>query len=123
MSGGRLWRPQNYTAGQANGWVTMRQALERSLNLVTVRVAQQVGMDAVADSARRFGVIDNMPHYLALSLGAGETTVLHGLGLRRLREWRVSRHADADPIPCRTGVAASSWRADRAPARAAPRRA
>ena len=76
MSGGRLWRPQNYTAGQANGWVTMRQALERSLNLVTVRVAQQVGMDAVADSARRFGVIDNMPHYLALSLGAGETTVL-----------------------------------------------
>ncbi|MEO3474414.1 PBP1A family penicillin-binding protein [Roseomonas sp. CAU 1739] len=76
MSGGRLWRPQNYTAGQANGWVTMRQALERSLNLVTVRVAQQVGMDAVADAARRFGVIDNMPRYLALSLGAGETTVL-----------------------------------------------
>ncbi|GGJ11401.1 penicillin-binding protein 1A [Neoroseomonas lacus] len=76
MSGGRLWRPQNYTAGQANGWVTMRQALERSLNLVTVRVAQQVGMDAVADSARRFGVIDNMPRYLAMSLGAGETTVM-----------------------------------------------
>lgn len=76
MSGGRLWRPQNYTAGQANGWVTMRQALERSLNLVTVRVAQQVGIDAVADAARRFGVIDNMPRYLALSLGAGETTVL-----------------------------------------------
>jgi penicillin-binding protein 1A len=76
VSGGRLWRPQNYTAGQANGWVTMRQALERSLNLVTVRVAQQVGMDAVADAAARFGVIDNMPRYLALSLGAGETTVL-----------------------------------------------
>ncbi|MBR0651096.1 PBP1A family penicillin-binding protein [Roseomonas terrae] len=76
MSGGRLWRPQNYTAGQANGWVTMRQALERSLNLVTVRVAQQVGMDAVADAASRFGVIDNMPRYLALSLGAGETTVM-----------------------------------------------
>jgi penicillin-binding protein 1A len=76
MSGGRLWRPQNYTAGRTYGWVTMRQALERSLNLVTVRVAQEVGMDAVADSARRFGVIDNMPRYLAMSLGAGETTVM-----------------------------------------------
>jgi penicillin-binding protein 1A len=75
MSGGRLWRPQNYSAGRTYGWVTMRQALERSLNLVTVRVAQEVGMDAVADAARRFGVIDNMPRYLSMSLGAGETTV------------------------------------------------
>ncbi|MBR0662532.1 penicillin-binding protein 1A [Neoroseomonas oryzicola] len=76
MSGGRLWRPQNYTAGRSYGWVTMRQAMERSLNLVTVRLAQQVGMDAVADSAARFGVIPNMPRYLAMSLGAGETTVM-----------------------------------------------
>lgn len=76
MSGGRVWRPQNYSAGRTYGWVTMRQALERSLNLVTVRVAQQVGMDAVSDAARRFGVIDNMPRYLAMSLGAGETTVM-----------------------------------------------
>ncbi len=76
MSGGRMWRPQNYSAGRAYGWVTMRQAMERSLNLVTVRLAQQVGMDAVADAAARFGVIPNMPRYLALSLGAGETTVL-----------------------------------------------
>ncbi|NMJ41939.1 PBP1A family penicillin-binding protein [Roseomonas sp. JC162] len=76
MSGGRLWRPQNYTAGRTYGWVTMRQAMERSLNLVTVRLAQQVGMDAVADSAARFGVIPNMPRYLAMSLGAGETTVM-----------------------------------------------
>lgn len=70
-----LWRPQNYTAGQTNGWVTMRQAMERSLNLVTVRLAQQVGMDRVADVANRLGVIQNMPRYLAMSLGAGETTV------------------------------------------------
>ena len=76
MSGGRVWRPQNYTAGQAYGWVTMRQAMERSLNLVTVRLAQQVGIDAVADAAARFGVIQNMPRFLSLSLGAGETTVL-----------------------------------------------
>ena len=71
-----VWRPQNYSAGTANGWVTMRSAMERSLNLATVRLAQQVGMERVSDAAGRFGVIPNMPRYLAMSLGAGETTVL-----------------------------------------------
>ena len=69
------WRPTNYS-GTGNGYVTIRTALEKSLNLVTVRVAQEVGIDRVADAAARFGVIDNMPHYLAMSLGSGETTVL-----------------------------------------------
>jgi penicillin-binding protein 1A len=71
-----LWKPQNYNANTYNGWVTMRSAMERSLNLVTVRLADHVGMASVSDAARRFGVIDNMPRYLAMSLGAGETTVL-----------------------------------------------
>jgi penicillin-binding protein 1A len=71
-----LWRPGNYGDTQPQGWVTMRSAMERSLNLVTIRLAQQVGMAAVADTANRFGVIPNMPRYLAMSLGAGETTVL-----------------------------------------------
>ena len=71
-----MWRPGNYGGGSPQGWVTMRSALERSLNLVTVRLAQQVGMPAVAETAARFGVIPNMPRLLAMSLGAGETTVL-----------------------------------------------
>jgi penicillin-binding protein 1A len=71
-----LWRPGNYGGGAAQGWITMRSALERSLNLVTIRLAQQVGMPAVADVANRFGVIPNMQRVLAMSLGAGETTVL-----------------------------------------------
>ncbi len=71
-----MWRPGNYGGGAAQGWVTMRSALERSLNLVTIRLAQQVGMPAVADVANRFGVIPNMQRVLAMSLGAGETTVL-----------------------------------------------
>jgi penicillin-binding protein 1A len=41
-----------------------------------VRVAQEVGMAKVSETAARFGVIDNMPRYLAMSLGSGETTVL-----------------------------------------------
>jgi penicillin-binding protein 1A len=71
-----LWRPGNYGGGAPQGWVTMRSALERSLNLVTIRLAQQVGIAAVADTANRFGVIPNMQRVLAMSLGAGETTVL-----------------------------------------------
>jgi penicillin-binding protein 1A len=71
-----VWRPQNYGGGGGNGYVTMRTALEKSLNMVTVRVAQEVGIEQVADVAGRFGVIPNMPRYLSMSLGAGETTAL-----------------------------------------------
>lgn len=71
-----VWRPQNYNAGSFNGYVTIRTALEKSLNLVTIRVAQEVGMDKVSQTAARFGVIPNMPPYLAMALGSGETTVL-----------------------------------------------
>jgi len=71
-----VWRPGNYGGNSTGGYVTMRSALERSLNLVTVRIAQEVGMDRVAETANRFGVIEAMPRFLSMSLGAGETTVL-----------------------------------------------
>jgi len=70
-----VWRPGNYS-GNSNGWVTMRTAIEKSLNQVTVRLAQEIGIDKVAETARRFGVIPNMPRVLSMSLGAGETTVM-----------------------------------------------
>jgi penicillin-binding protein 1A len=77
QTGSGLWRPTNYGGGTgAGGYVSMRSALERSLNLVTVRIAQEVTMERVADTAGRFGVIPNMPRYISMSLGAGETTVL-----------------------------------------------
>jgi penicillin-binding protein 1A len=71
-----IWRPTNYGGGTGHGYVTMRTALEKSLNLVTIRVAQEIGMDKVADAAERFGVTPRLPRYLAMSLGSGETTVL-----------------------------------------------
>lgn len=73
--GAPVWTPGNYS-GQPLGWVTMRTAMERSLNLVTVRLAQEIGMDRVVNTARRFGVVDSLPPFLAMSLGAGETTVI-----------------------------------------------
>ena len=69
-----LWRPQNYS-GSFHGIVPMRIGVEKSRNLMTVRLAQAVGMGDVAAIAGRFGIQDKMPEVLSMSLGAGETTL------------------------------------------------
>ncbi len=73
------WRPGNYENNFA-GPIALRMALEKSLNLVTVRLAQKVGMAAVADNAVAFHVVDQMSRYLPNALGAVETTVLRQAG-------------------------------------------
>ncbi len=69
------WRPGNYE-NTFNGPTPLRVALEESLNLVTLRVAQRVGMQAVADTAIAFHMVDSMPRVLPAALGAVETTVM-----------------------------------------------
>jgi len=67
---------RNFSGGYA-GPQTMRWGLEQSRNLMTVRAANQVGMDRVVRLARNMGVGDyTRTPYLAISLGAGETTVM-----------------------------------------------
>jgi penicillin-binding protein 1A len=68
------WRPRN-SSSKFYGPSPMRLGLELSRNLMTVRIAQEIGMDRVAHYAERFGVYDNMPTFLAYALGAGETTL------------------------------------------------
>ncbi|MBF0354646.1 MAG: penicillin-binding protein 1A [Alphaproteobacteria bacterium] len=70
------WKPQNYT-GEFYGPSTMRTGIEKSRNLMTVRLAQAIGMDKVADYAQRFGITPNLQPVLSMALGAGETTVLN----------------------------------------------
>jgi penicillin-binding protein 1A len=74
VSGGEIWRPQNANE-KFYGPTPLRTGLEQSRNLMTVRIAQEVGMDVVSDYAERFGVYEDMPHLLSYSLGAGETTL------------------------------------------------
>src|SRR4029450_1960079 len=62
------------------GAAPMRRGLENSRNLMTIRMAQTIGMKRVAEMAARLGAIDNMQQTLAMSLGAGETTVLRLAG-------------------------------------------
>lgn len=71
---GRAWKPKNYS-NRFYGPSPLRLGLEKSRNLMTVRLAQDVGMATVADYAERFGVYDDMPAHLSFSLGAGETTL------------------------------------------------
>ncbi|WP_395709778.1 penicillin-binding protein 1A [Reyranella sp.] len=70
-----IWSPKNY-GGDFLGPATVRRGLELSRNLMTVRMAQQIGMKKVVEVAKEFGVTDHMGAYLPMSLGAGETTLL-----------------------------------------------
>ena len=69
-----LWRPRN-ASNQFYGPTPLRTGIERSRNLMTIRLAEEVGMDIVADYAERFGVYERMGPFLANSLGAEETTL------------------------------------------------
>src|SRR5580704_11636089 len=73
--GGAVWRPENY-GGRFYGPSTLRFGLEQSRNVMTVRLAQDIGMPLISEYAKRFGVYDDLPPYLSYALGAGETTVL-----------------------------------------------
>jgi penicillin-binding protein 1A len=75
VSGGQVWEPKNYGGGHA-GPSTLRLGIERSRNLMTVRLANDMGMQLVAEYAERFGVYDDLPPLLAMALGSGETTAL-----------------------------------------------
>jgi penicillin-binding protein 1A len=73
--GNDVWEPKNY-GGDFAGPSTLRAGIERSRNLMTVRLANDLGMPIVAEYAERFGVYDKMLPVLAMSLGSGETTVM-----------------------------------------------
>ncbi|HWE78746.1 MAG TPA: penicillin-binding transpeptidase domain-containing protein, partial [Pseudolabrys sp.] len=70
-----VWKPENYEHNFF-GPSTLRFGIEHSRNVMTVRLAQDVGMPMIADYAKRFGVYDNLPPYLSFALGAGETTLM-----------------------------------------------
>lgn len=69
------WKPKNY-GGKFYGPSTLRLGIEKSRNLMTVRLAQAVGMPKVSQTAKTFGVVDAMAPHLAMSLGSAETTVV-----------------------------------------------
>ena len=72
---GNYWSPTNYS-DEFYGPTPIRVGIEKSRNLMTVRLADHLGMDFIASYAEKLGIHDKMPHLLSYSLGAGETTLL-----------------------------------------------
>ena len=70
-----LWKPANYS-NKFYGPSPLRLGIEKSRNLMTVRLAQTLGMEKISDYAKRFGVAKDMPRMLSMALGAAETTLL-----------------------------------------------
>jgi penicillin-binding protein 1A len=124
--GGGVWHPENYSAGKYNGPTTLRNALRLSLNTVTVRLAQDIGMPLIGEYARRFGVYDELPNFLSYALGAGETTVMRmataysmfANGGRRVKATLIDRIQDRyghtifkhDARECRGCDAQGGWK-------------
>ena len=124
--GGGVWRPENYSAGHYKGPTTLRNALRFSLNTVTVRLAQDIGMPLIGEYAKRFGVYDELPNYLSYALGAGETTVMRMVtaysmfanGGRRVKATLIDRIQDRyghtifkhDARECRGCDAPGGWK-------------
>ncbi|HMO30139.1 penicillin-binding protein 1A [Enterovirga sp.] len=122
-SGGESWTPKNY-GGESTGPHTLRYGIEKSKNLMTVRLAREVGMPLIAEYARRFGVYDDLLPVLPMSLGAGETTVMRMVtaysilanGGKRIKPTLIDRIQDRtgatiyrhDDRQC-IGCAADSW--------------
>lgn len=70
-----IWEPKNY-GGKFAGPSTLRLGIEKSRNLMTVRLAKDMGMPLVAQYAERFGIYDKLLPVLSTSLGSAETTVM-----------------------------------------------
>jgi penicillin-binding protein 1A len=123
---GGVWRPENFSVGSYRGPITLREALKWSINTVTVRLAQDVGMPLIGEYAKRFGVYDELPNYLSYSLGAGETTVMRMVtaysmlanGGRRVKPTLIDRIQDRygrtifkhDARECRGCDAPDGWK-------------
>jgi penicillin-binding protein 1A len=121
--GAGVWKPENYSH-KFYGPQTLRFGIEHSRNVMTVRLAQDVGMPLIAEYAKRFGVYDDLPTYLSFALGAGETTVMRMVtaysmfanGGKRIKPTLIDRIQDRyghtifrhDQRECR-GCAAPKW--------------
>ena len=72
----KLWKPENY-GKKFYGPSTLRVGLEKSRNLMTVRIAQNIGVDKVVNFSKDLGIYENPEELLSISLGSKETTLLN----------------------------------------------
>ena len=71
----KMWKPENY-GKKFYGLSTLRAGLEKSRNLMTVRIAQELGLSKIINFSKKLGIYDNPEELLSISLGSAETTLL-----------------------------------------------
>jgi penicillin-binding protein 1A len=123
-----MWTPENYAdlhhGPKYHGPTTLRVGLEKSLNAMTARLASMVGMEPIAETIERFGIMDHTPREYSMALGTGETTPLRlttayamlANGGRRITPTLIDRVQDrngatisrADQRPC-PGCSSVFW--------------
>ena len=69
------WKPKNYS-NRFYGPTTLRVGIEKSRNLMTVRLAKAIGIEKVVEYAKKLGISDDIPNQMSIALGSGETTVM-----------------------------------------------
>ena len=129
-----MWSPTNYTnrhhGPEYRGPTPLRVGLEQSLNAMTARLASIIGMEPIAQTIERFGIMDHTPREYSMALGTGETTPLRLTaaysmlinGGNRITPTLIDRIQDhegatifrADQRPC-SGFANVVWERQRMP--------
>ncbi len=71
----KMWKPENY-GKKFYGRSTLREGLEKSRNLMTVRISQDLGLSKIVDLSKNLGIYENPNELLSISLGSAETTLL-----------------------------------------------
>ena len=129
-NGGGKWKPKNISK-RFYGPTTLRMGIEKSRNLMTVRLARSVGIDKIVEYAKKFGISDDLPHQMSIALGSGETTVLnlataYGMlvnGGKKIEPVLIDRIQDrtgttvynSDTRPCENCQPANGWNGENAP--------
>ncbi len=71
----KMWKPENY-GKKFYGRLTLREGLEKSRNLMTVRISQDLGLNKIVNLSKQLGIYENPNELLSISLGSAETTLL-----------------------------------------------
>ncbi len=71
----KMWKPENY-GKKFYGRLTLREGLEKSRNLMTVRISQDLGLNKIVNLSKKLGIYENPNELLSISLGSAETTLL-----------------------------------------------
>ncbi len=72
----KMWKPENY-GKKFYGLSTLRTGVEKSRNLMTVRISQELGIDKIINFSKKLNIYENPDELMSVSLGSAETTLLN----------------------------------------------